>query len=87
MEIEKAKTMREQIAKYKDLCAQIQTIGDDIAGLEEVAKAIGLDTYSRSDFLLNEKNEIFCLEANTLPGMTPLLDREGKPVISTKINI
>ena len=37
---------------------------------EEVAKAIGLDTYSRSDFLLNEKNEIFCLEANTLPGMT-----------------
>ena len=23
------------------------------------------------DFLLNEKQELFCLEANTLPGMTP----------------
>ncbi|MBR4026288.1 MAG: D-alanine--D-alanine ligase [Lachnospiraceae bacterium] len=49
---------------------------------EEVAKAIGLDTYSRSDFLLNEKNEIFCLEANTLPGMTPtsLLPQEAAAV-------
>ena len=49
---------------------------------EAVAKAIGLDTYSRSDFLLNEKNEIFCLEANTLPGMTPtsLLPQEAAAV-------
>ena len=38
---------------------------------EDVASAIGLDTYSRSDFLLDEKNNIYCLEANTLPGMTP----------------
>lgn len=37
---------------------------------EKVAKVIGLDTYSRSDFLLNEQGEMFCLEANTLPGMT-----------------
>ena len=46
---------------------------------EEVARVIGLDTYSRSDFLLNEKNEMFCLEANTLPGMTPtsLLPQEA----------
>ena len=28
---------------------------------EEVARVIGLDTYSRSDFLLNDKNEMFCL--------------------------
>ena len=49
---------------------------------EEVAKVIGLDTYSRSDFLLNEHNEIFCLEANTLPGMTPtsLLPQEAAAV-------
>ncbi len=47
-----------------------------------VAKAIGLDTYSRSDFRLNQDNEIFCLEANTLPGMTPtsLLPQEAKVV-------
>lgn len=37
---------------------------------EEAARILGLDTYSRMDFLLNEEGEIFCLEANTLPGMT-----------------
>ena len=38
---------------------------------ERVAEVLGLNTYSRSDFLLNKNNEIYCLEANTLPGMTP----------------
>ena len=49
---------------------------------EEVARVIGLDTYSRTDFLLNEQNQIFCLEANTLPGMTPtsLLPQEAAAV-------
>ena len=49
---------------------------------EKVAKVIGLDTYSRTDFLLSEKNEIFCLEANTLPGMTPtsLLPQEANVI-------
>lgn len=37
---------------------------------EKAAEILGLDTYSRMDFLLNEADEIFCLEANTLPGMT-----------------
>lgn len=46
------------------------------------AKVLGLATYSRTDFLLNDKNEIFCLEANTLPGMTPtsLLPQEAGAV-------
>lgn len=46
------------------------------------AQVLGLDTYSRSDFLLDEKNEIFCLETNTLPGMTPtsLLPQEANAV-------
>lgn len=46
---------------------------------EAAAKAIGLNTYSRTDFLLNAKNEIYCLESNTLPGMTPtsLLPQEA----------
>lgn len=35
-----------------------------------VAEVLGLDRYSRSDFLLSKDNEIYCLEANTLPGMT-----------------
>lgn len=49
---------------------------------EAVAKVIGLDTYSRSDFLLNKDNEMFCLEANTLPGMTPtsLLPQEARVI-------
>ena len=46
---------------------------------EQVAKVIGLTTYSRIDFLTNENNDIYCLEANTLPGMTPtsLLPQEA----------
>ena len=49
---------------------------------EEVARVIGLDTYSRADFLLNENMEMFCLEVNTLPGMTPtsLLPQEAAAV-------
>lgn len=49
---------------------------------EQVAKVIGLTTYSRIDFLTNENNDIFCLEANTLPGMTPtsLLPQEAAVV-------
>lgn len=46
---------------------------------EEAARVIGLDTYSRTDFLMNEEGELFCLESNTLPGMTPtsLLPQEA----------
>lgn len=33
--------------------------------------ALGIKTYARIDFLMNDKEEVFCLEANTLPGMTP----------------
>lgn len=49
---------------------------------EEVAKSLGLDTYSRMDFLLDEEQRIYCLEANTLPGMTStsLLPQEAQAV-------
>lgn len=49
---------------------------------EEVFVALRLKTYARMDFLLNDKDEIFCLEANTLPGMTPtsLLPQEAKAI-------
>ena len=36
-----------------------------------VFKALYLDVYARMDFIVSENGEIFCLEANTLPGMTP----------------
>lgn len=38
---------------------------------EDVFAALDLETYARMDFLLQEgTGEMFCLEANTLPGMT-----------------
>lgn len=47
---------------------------------EKVAEVLGFNTYSRTDFLLDAEDHIFCLEANTLPGMTPtsLLPQEAK---------
>lgn len=49
---------------------------------EEVFKVLRIRTYSRMDFILSEENEIFCLEANTLPGMTPtsLLPQEAQVI-------
>ena len=49
---------------------------------EKAYKALGLQVYSRMDFILSENNEPYCLEANTLPGMTPtsLLPQEAAQV-------
>jgi D-alanine-D-alanine ligase len=49
---------------------------------EDVFRALRLKTYARMDFMLSEQNEIYCLEANTLPGMTPtsLLPQEAKAI-------
>ena len=39
---------------------------------ERVSAALMIDAYCRCDFLWDtERDEMFCLEANTLPGMTP----------------
>lgn len=35
------------------------------------SRILQLDTYSRIDFLCDSEDNIYCLEANTLPGMTP----------------
>lgn len=35
-------------------------------------RALKLDGYARIDFRMSDRGEFFCLEANTLPGMTPL---------------
>lgn len=47
---------------------------------EHVFSVLDLKVYSRIDFLLDDNNDIYCLEANTLPGMTPasLLPKEAK---------
>lgn len=46
----------------------------------DIHKILRLGSYSRIDFMVDENNDIYCLEANTLPGMTPtsLLPQEAK---------
>ncbi len=46
---------------------------------ERVFRALRLKSYARMDFVMNEAGEVFCLEGNTLPGMTPtsLLPQEA----------
>ena len=49
---------------------------------EQVFRALRLKNYARMDFMMSKEGEIFCLEANTLPGMTPtsLLPQEAAAV-------
>ena len=47
---------------------------------DDAFRALKLNVYSRADFLLDEKGNLYCLEMNTLPGMTAasLLPKEAK---------
>lgn len=49
---------------------------------ELVFRALRLKNYARMDFRMNHEGKVFCLEANTLPGMTPvsLLPQEAAAV-------
>lgn len=46
---------------------------------EKVFAALRLQNYARMDFMMSKTGEVYCLEANTLPGMTPtsLLPQEA----------
>lgn len=69
------------VAKYQsgsegaaELCPA--PIGEkETALLQETAlkihRALGLSVYSRTDFILDGEGRAWCLEVNTLPGMTP----------------
>ena len=54
--------------------AEIQKIAED------VFKALRLKNYARADIMMDADGKFYCLEANTLPGMTPtsLLPQEAK---------
>ena len=59
--------------KTKDVCPA--EIDEAVAAsmqrdAERAAEALKLEAYSRMDFLLDEDGRYYCLEANTLPGMT-----------------
>lgn len=49
---------------------------------ENVFRALMLDVYARMDFIVDGNGNVYCLEANTLPGMTPisLLPQEAAAV-------
>jgi D-alanine-D-alanine ligase len=49
---------------------------------EEVFKSLRLKTYARMDFRMDKDYNFYCLEANTLPGMTPtsLLPQEAAAI-------
>ena len=56
---------------------------EKIQRLAELAyEALRMKSYARMDFMKNDQGEFFCLEANTLPGMTPtsLLPQEAAAV-------
>lgn len=59
----------------KEVCPAI--INEELLNkLQESAKkvhhALRLGAYSRIDFIVDSENNCYCLEANTLPGMTPM---------------
>lgn len=60
----------------KELTKRIQKIAED------AYKALRLKVYARMDFMVDENDQIYCLEANTLPGMTPtsLIPQEAAAV-------
>jgi len=65
-----------------EVCPAELTPADTIR-LQETAllahHTLRLDVYSRTDFILTAEGALYCLESNTLPGMTPtsLLPQEG----------
>lgn len=66
----------------EEICPAV--LSDDIAkklqlAAEKVFSALLLEVYSRMDFIVSDDGTVFCLEANTLPGLTPtsLLPQEA----------
>lgn len=49
---------------------------------EMAYEALHLEAYARMDFIMDEQGNLYCLEANTLPGMTPtsLIPQEAKAI-------
>ena len=72
-----------QAGAAKDICpADITGEEDKImrAAAEAAYEALHLESYARIDFILTADGKAYCLEANTLPGMTPtsLLPQEAR---------
>ncbi len=73
-----------QAGATEEICPAVMT-EDETANVQElaekVARVLRLGSYCRIDFILEQTTGVFyCLEANTLPGMTPnsLLPQEAR---------
>ena len=71
-----------QPGRTKDICPA--PLKEELTGkMQEYAvrasEVLRLNRYSRIDFMMDENENIYCIEANTLPGMTPtsLLPQEA----------
>lgn len=71
------KTIFDYEAKYSGLTEEIcpacftSGIKKEIESLaQQVHKILGLRHYSRSDFMISKRGQVYFLEANTLPGLT-----------------
>ena len=74
-----------QAERAREVCPaeiQVETAEKIQRAAEAVHRALRLGYYSRIDFIVDGNGEAWCLEANTLPGMTPtsLLPQEAKAV-------
>ena len=60
----------------KELTKKMQKVAED------ACDAIGCKTYARADVMMDENGNMYCLEVNTLPGMTPtsLIPQEAQAV-------
>ena len=72
-----------QAGQAKDVCPADITADEDSTmrnAAQAVYEALHLESYARIDFILDGNGNAYCLEANTLPGMTPLslLPQEAK---------
>jgi len=63
-----------QIGATKEICPAHLDM-ENTQRIQQIAvrahKTLMVDVYSRSDFMMSDDGQIFCLETNTLPGMTP----------------
>lgn len=60
----------------EDLTERMQRVAED------ACNAIGCEPYARADVMMDEEGNMYCLEVNTLPGMTPtsLVPQEAQAV-------
>ena len=69
--------LREAAEHVKRIGGRVECVTADLtddkaaAALPDACRALGLEVYSRTDMILDEKGKLWVLEANSLPGMTP----------------